>query len=303
MLGQALLRRLAREDCALPVATHAAVDLRHPEQVARFIADARPDAIILAAARVGGIAANLAAPAGFLHDNLLIAANTIHAACQAGVPRLLFVASSAAYPPDAPQPMTETMLFGGLPEPSHAGYATAKRAGMQLVQAYRAEYGCNYVSAVPTNLYGPQDRFDLASGHVVPALIRKVHEAMLHGAPSIELWGSGKTRREFLHADDCADALVHLLVHYDDPEPVNVGTGLDIEIMELLRLIARIAGYTGQIVPDPSKPEGPPRKLLDVSRLTALGWRASIDLETGLAEIWHAYRSAPAAAPAHARAA
>ncbi len=283
MVGSALCRRLAREDCELLLAGREALDLGRQAEVEDWMAEHRPDAVILAAAKAGGIAANRRFPAEFIHANLAIETSLIEAARRVGTARLLFVGSSCIYPREAPQPMAEDCLMTGPLEPTNEMYAVAKIAGLKLCQAYRRQHGCDFITALPTNLYGPGDHFDLENSHVVAALLRKAHEARLSGAEALEVWGTGTPRREFLHVDDAADALVHLLVRYADERPVNVGTGEDMAIADLARLICRVVGLTGALRFDRSKPDGTPRKLLDVSRLAATGWRPSIRLEEGLA--------------------
>lgn len=289
MVGAALVRRLAAEDCELITVARDQVDLRNGEAVARWFADARPQAVFMSAAKVGGILANDAYPADFLYDNLAIATNVTHAAFQANVEKLLFLGSSCIYPKFAPQPIPEDALLTGALEPTNEWYAIAKIAGIKLAQAYRRQHGANFISAMPTNLYGPGDNFDLNTSHVAPALIRKAHEAKLAGAESFEIWGSGAARREFLHVDDCADALVLLMKSYNGYEHVNVGCGADVTIAELAQLVADAVGFKGAITKDTSKPDGAPRKLLDVTRLTALGWAPRIDLPAGLADAYRWY--------------
>ncbi|MCL4714501.1 MAG: GDP-L-fucose synthase [Hyphomonadaceae bacterium] len=289
MVGAALVRRLAAEDCELITVARDQVDLRNGEAVARWFADARPQAVFMSAAKVGGILANDAYPADFLYDNLAIATNVTHAAFQANVEKLLFLGSSCIYPKFAPQPIPEDALLTGALEPTNEWYAIAKIAGIKLAQAYRRQHGANFISAMPTNLYGPGDNFDLNTSHVAPALIRKAHEAKLAGAESFEIWGSGAARREFLHVDDCADALVLLMKSYNGYEHVNVGCGADVTIAELAQLVADAVGFKGAITRDTSKPDGAPRKLLDVTRLTALGWAPRIDLPAGLADAYRWY--------------
>lgn len=286
MLGSALVRRLAREPVEVLTAGRETLDLTDANAVRGWLAEHRPDGAIIAAARVGGILANRDHPAAFLHDNLAIALNTIHAAHEAGVRKLLFVASSAAYPQEAPQPIGEDALLTGPLDPAHEPYAVAKIAGIKLCQACRREYGDHFFAAVPTNLYGPGGNFDAEAGHVVPSLIRKAHEARLAGAAALTVWGTGTPRRDLLHVDDCADALVHLLARYDGEGPVNVGSGADIAIRELAEKIAGIVGFEGAIVTDPQKPDGTMRKLLSIDRLRATGWSPAIDLDTGLAETY-----------------
>jgi GDP-L-fucose synthase len=283
MVGGAVARRLADEACRVITVDRKAVDLRDQAAVAAFVAREKPDAVVLAAAKVGGILANATYPADFLYDNLAIEANIFAASHAAGVDRLLFLGSSCIYPRLAPQPITEDSLLTGPLEPTNEWYAIAKIAGIKLAQAYRAQHGRDYISAMPTNLYGPGDNFDLKSSHVLPALIRKAHEAKLTGAKEIVVWGTGTPRREFLHVSDCADALVHLLKTYSGAEHVNVGVGEDISILELTQLVAEIVGFEGEIVHDLSKPDGTPRKLLSVAKLNGLGWTAKVGLRDGIA--------------------
>lgn len=282
MVGAALLRRLQAENCTLLTAPRNTLDLTRQAEVERWMDENRPEAVFLAAARVGGIMANSRYPAEFIYDNLMIEANIIRAAHRAGVEKLLFLGSSCIYPKLAPQPITEAALLTGPLEPSNEAYAIAKIAGIKLCQAFRSQYGCDFISAMPTNLYGPGDNFDLESSHVMPALMRKAHEAKLAGADQMVIWGTGRAQREFLHVDDAADALVHLMRHYSGKEPVNVGAGQDISIGELARLIADIVGFAGRIVNDSSKPDGTPRKLLSVEKLHELGWQPQIGLAEGL---------------------
>lgn len=262
--------------------THAELDLTDKPAVDRFFAQDAPEYVFLAAARVGGILANSTYPADFIRDNLAIELNVIDAAYRCGAKKLLFLGSSCIYPKFSLQPIKEEYLLTGALEPTNEWYAVAKIAGIKLCQAYRQQYGFNAISLMPTNLYGPGDNFDLQSSHVLPALIRKFHEAAIEGSPEVVVWGTGAPRREFLHVDDLASAAVFLMQCYDEPEIVNVGTGEDVSIKELAELVASIAGYQGKLVFDTSKPDGTPRKLLDVSRLTALGWRAQIALEQGI---------------------
>jgi GDP-L-fucose synthase len=286
MVGAALVRRLASERCEVLTATRSELDLTHTEAVESWLAEQRPQAVIVAAAKVGGILANDTYPAEFLHDNLALETSIIHAAWRAKVEKLLFLGSSCIYPKLAPQPIQESALLTGPLEPTNEWYAIAKIAGIKLAQAYRKQYGCDFISAMPTNLYGPGDNFDLASSHVVPALIRKAHEAKAAGAESLTIWGSGTPRREFLHVDDCADALVHVLKVYSHDEHINVGFGEDLTIRELAETIARVVGFEGRIATDPSKPDGTPRKLIAADKLRALGWRPRIGLEDGLASTY-----------------
>jgi GDP-L-fucose synthase len=262
--------------------THAELDLADKHAVDRFFAQDAPEYVFLAAARVGGILANSTYPADFIRDNLAIELNVIDAAYRYDAKKLLFLGSSCIYPKFSQQPIKEEYLLTGALEPTNEWYTVAKIAGIKLCQAYRQQYGFNAISLMPTNLYGPGDNFDLQSSHVLPALIRKFHEAVVEGSPEVVVWGTGAPRREFLHVDDLASAAVFLMQCYDEPEIVNVGTGEDVSIKELAELVASIAGYQGKLVFDTSKPDGTPRKLLDVSRLTALGWRAQIALEQGV---------------------
>jgi GDP-L-fucose synthase len=283
MVGGALVRRLAREDCEILSAGRAEVDLTRQSQVEDFMAAHRPDAVIIAAAKVGGILANDTYPADFLYDNLAVETNLIQAAHMADVGKLLFLGSSCIYPKMAPQPIDEDALLTGPLEPTNEAYAIAKIAGVKMVQAYRRQHGRDYISAMPTNLYGPGDNFDLQSSHVIPAIMRKAHEAKLRGGANMVVWGTGKPRREFLHVDDCADALVFLLKNYSGDRHINVGSGEDMTILELTRLVCKVVGFTGEITHDLSKPDGTPRKLMSADRLRALGWSPSVELEQGLA--------------------
>lgn len=289
MVGQALVRRLGRERCEVLTVARADLDLRDGAAVSRWLAAHRPHAILMAAAKVGGIEANRRYPAEFLYDNLAISANVIHAAHASGVEKLVYLGSSCVYPRLAPQPIPEDALLTGPLESTNEWYAVAKIAGIKLCQAYRAEHGADFVAVMPTNLYGPGDNFDLETSHVLPALLRKAHEAKLNGDRELVVWGSGTPRREFLHVDDCADALLHVLRHYSDASPINIGIGEDIAIGDLASLVARVVGFDGELRFDTSRPDGTPRKLLDVSRLTALGWRASIPLEAGIAATYQAF--------------
>ncbi len=288
MVGQALVRRLERENCEI-IAPRERIDLRRQAAVEAWMDEAKPDLIFVAAAKVGGIHANDTLPGAFLYDNLMIEANIIEAARHAGTSKLVFLGSSCIYPKFAPQPMTEDVLLTGPLEPTNEWYAVAKIAGIKLCQAYRKQYGLDFISAQPTNLYGPFDNFDLTSSHVLPALIRKAHEAKLARAESFTIWGSGMPLREFLHVDDLADALVFLARNYSDGEIVNVGSGAEVAIGDLADLIGRVVGFEGTIVRDASKPDGTPRKLLDTSKLEALGWRASTDLKSGIESVYRWY--------------
>jgi GDP-L-fucose synthase len=290
MVGSALMRRLAREDCVLLTASRRDCDLRRQADVEVFVGKSRPEAVFLAAARVGGIVANDSRPASFIYDNLAIATNVIEASRAFGVEKLLNLGSTCIYPKSAAQPMSEDELLTGPLEPTNQWYAVAKIAAIKLCDAYRRQYGLDFISAMPTNLYGPNDNFDLESSHVIPALIAKMVKAKDNGASEFVVWGTGTPRREFLHVDDCADALVHLMMHFSGEGPVNVGTGKDMTIAELAELIARIVKFQGRIVYDRSRPDGSPRKLVDVSRLTALGWTAHIPLADGLRSTYDWYR-------------
>jgi GDP-L-fucose synthase len=291
MVGSALLRRLKQTNCTLVTVTREDLDLTRQEEVERWMSERRPQAVFIAAARVGGIVANASAPVPFLYDNLAISLNVIRAAAATGVEKLLFLGSSCIYPKLAPQPIPESALLSGPLEPTNEWYAIAKIAGLKLCQAYRRQHGCDFISAMPTNLYGPGDNFDLTSGHVVPAIMCKAHEAKLSGNREMSVWGSGTPRREFLHVDDAADALVHLMTHYSGDSHVNVGSGSDVTVLELAGLIARVVGFTGEIVMDSSKPDGTPRKLLDISKLSILGWQPTISLEDGLSSTYHWFAS------------
>lgn len=287
MVGSAIVRRLRKEGFdQLLTSTSSELDLRDQAAVRAFFEKEKPDHVFLAAAKVGGILANNTYRAEFLYDNLMIQSNVIDSAWRTGVKKLMFLGSSCIYPKLAPQPLKEDYLLTGPLEETNEPYAIAKIAGIKLCDAYRAQYGANYISVMPTNLYGPNDNYDLNTSHVLPALIRKFHEAKKTKAPSVILWGTGKPRREFLHADDLADACFFLMQHYDEPGLVNVGVGEDLEIGELALLIKKIVGYEGSIGHDLSKPDGTPRKLMDVTKLHALGWRASISLEEGLRRVY-----------------
>ena len=282
MVGSALVRRLAGEDCEIVMVERSELDLLDQAGVRRWMEDRRPDAVIMAAAKVGGILANNSFPVDFLHENLVVQTNVMEAAFRCEVQKLLFLGSSCIYPKLAPQPIPEDALLTGPLEPTNEWYAVAKIAGLKLCQAYGRQYGVNYISAMPTNLYGPGDNFDLDSSHVVPALMRKAHEVKRAGGKTMEVWGSGKPMREFLHVDDAADALVWLLKNYSGDSHVNVGSGEDVTIAELARTIVSIVGAGAEITFDPTKPDGTPRKLMDVSRLLATGWRPRYSLRSGL---------------------
>ncbi|QDA58889.1 GDP-L-fucose synthase family protein [Hymenobacter jejuensis] len=287
MVGSALLRRLqAGGYTNIITRTSDELDLRNQAAVADFFAAERPEYVFLTAARVGGINANNTYPAEFLYDNLLIESNVIHQSYLHGVQKLLFLGSSCIYPKLAPQPIREEYLLTGLLEPTNEPYAVAKIAGIKLCQAYRKQYGCSFIAAMPTNLYGPNDNYHLQNSHVLPALLRKFHTAVEQEASTVEVWGTGTPRREFLHVDDLADACLHLMLHYNGSDAINIGTGEDISIGDLARLIQRITGFRGKVRFNALMPDGTPRKLLDVSRLNALGWRASIPLQEGIKSVY-----------------
>jgi GDP-L-fucose synthase len=290
MVGSALLRKLNQEGHSnFVLRTSRELDLRRQNEVEEFFRREKPAYVFLAAARVGGILANNTYRGEFLYDNLMIEANVIEAARRSGVQKLMFLGSSCIYPKLAPQPLKEEYLLTGPLEYTNEPYAIAKIAGIKLCDAYRDQYGCNFVSVMPTNLYGPNDNYHPDNSHVLPALLRKFHEAVATGAPSVTLWGTGQPRREFLHVDDLADACYYLMQHYDEPGLVNIGTGEDISILELAQMIGRITGYTGEIRHDLSKPDGTPRKLLDVSKLHGFGWKAKIGLEEGIRSVYEKF--------------
>lgn len=289
MVGSAVVRRLAQENCTVLTASRAEADLREQASVRDWFAREKPDVVVLAAAKVGGILANDTYPAEFLYDNLMIEANVIEAARQNGTAKLLFLGSSCIYPKFAEQPIVEDALLTGPLEPTNEWYAIAKIAGIKMCQAYRRQYGCDFISAMPTNLYGPGDNYDLASSHVMPALIRKAHEARLAGAESITIWGTGTPRREFLHVDDLAEACVFLLRTYSDEGHVNIGSGTDITIGELTELVCEIVGFDGRIERDTTKPDGTPRKLMSGAKISAMGWAPKIALREGVAMAYRAY--------------
>ncbi len=286
MVGAALVRRLASENCEVLIAGRDKADLMRQAETERWLSESRPDVVIVAAARVGGILANDTYPADFLYQNLMIEANIVEASRQAGVGKLLFLGSSCIYPKLAPQPIQEDSLLTGPLEPTNEWYAIAKIAGIKLAQAYRKQYGADYISAMPTNLYGPEDNFDLQSSHVMPALMRKAHEAKLKGDKALTIWGTGTPRREFLHVDDCADGLVHVLKHYSGYEHVNIGSGEDVTILELAETVCEVVGFNGEIVKDTSKPDGTPRKLMSADRLREMGWAPKIGLKDGIAQTY-----------------
>ncbi len=288
MVGGAVVRRLSAENCEIITANRAELDLTDQRAVLGWMHNQRPQVVVLAAARVGGILANDTQPVEFLRDNLLIQTSVLTGAESVGVEKLLFLGSSCIYPKQADQPIKEEALLTGPLEPTNEWYALAKIAGIKLAQAYRRQYGCDFISAMPTNLYGPGDNFDLNASHVLPALIRKVHEAKAAGG-EVVVWGSGTPRREFLYVDDCADACVHLLKHYSDEGHINVGSGSDISIIDLTRLVMDVLDYDGPVVTDPSKPDGTPRKLMDNTKLAALGWQAQTALRDGITKSYAAF--------------
>jgi GDP-L-fucose synthase len=298
MVGSALMRRLARENCELLTAAHRDLDLRRQADVEHWLAQARPNAVFVAAGTVGGILANSSQPGEFLYDNLMIAANVIEGSRRAGVRKLVFLGSSCIYPRLAPQPIVEDALLTGPLEPTNEWYGIAKISGLKMCAAYRRQYGCDFISAQPTNLYGPHDNFDLAASHVVAALIAKTHHAKIFREASIEIWGSGRPRREFLHVDDLADALVFLMQNYSSEQQINIGWGKDLTISEFAALIAEVVGFKGSFRYDTSKPDGTPQKLLDVSRLNAFGWQPRIPLRQGIADAYKWYVEHVAAATA-----
>lgn len=287
MVGSAILRKLQDEGYRQFVLRNSAqLDLRNQLEVSEFFRKEKPDYVFLAAAKVGGILANNTYRAEFLYDNLMIEANVIHSAWQHGVKKLMFLGSSCIYPKLAPQPLQGDSLLTGPLEPTNEPYAIAKIAGIKLCDAYRDQYGCNFVSVMPTNLYGPNDNYHPENSHVLPAMLRKFHEAKVRNEPFVTIWGTGTPRREFLHVDDLADACFYLMQHYNEPGLVNIGVGEDISILELAQIVARITGFAGEIRHDLSKPDGTPRKLMDVGKLHAMGWQARIGLEEGIARVY-----------------
>jgi len=299
LVGSAIVRRLERDGTTrLLTAGRAQLDLRDQAAVSYWFRANRPDYVFLVAGTVGGILANSTRPAEFIYDNMLIHATVVHAAHQYGVRKLLYLGSSCIYPRTAPQPMKEEHLLTGLLEPTNEPYAIAKIAGIKLCEAYHHQFGDRFFSLMPTNLYGPHDNFDLQTSHVLPALLRKFHEAKLSGARAVEVWGSGTPRREFLHVDDLAEACVYLMPRLQGGELINVGTGSDLTIKELVALIGEVVGYDGEIVWDRGKPDGTPRKLLDVGKLRALGWQPRIELHDGIASVYQWYQSNLVAASA-----
>lgn len=291
MVGSALIRRLQSENCEILTVSRAELDLRRQEPVEEWLSTNKPDAIFLAAAKVGGIFANETYPAEFIHDNLSIEVNIIEAARKFSVSKVQFLGSVCIYPKLAPQPVKEEALLSGFLEPTNQWYAVAKIAGLKMAQAYRREYGCDFISAMPANLYGPGDNFNLARGHVLPALLRKAHEAKTAGLQEMGIWGSGKPRREFLHVDDCADALVYLMKNYSGEDHINVGAGEDITILDLTRTVCDTVGFKGLIRTDTSKPDGTPSRLMSNEKLISLGWQSKIGLKEGIADTYRWYLS------------
>ena len=287
MVGSAIIRKLQKEGYTnIITKTSSELDLRNQSAVENFFKEHQPEYVFLAAAKVGGILANNTYRAEFIYDNLMIQNNIIHCAYKYKVKKLLFLGSSCIYPKLAPQPMKEEYLLSGYLEPTNEPYAIAKIAGIKMCEAYRDQYGCNFISAMPTNLYGPNDNYDLNNSHVLPALIRKFHEAKIQQLPNVIVWGTGKPRRELMHVDDLADACLFLMNNYDQKQFVNVGTGKDISIAELAELVKKVVGYKGEIVFDTTKPDGTPRKLLDLSLIHSLGWKHKIELEEGIAHTY-----------------
>jgi len=289
LVGSALVRALETKGQSWVGSTHAELDLLDRAKVCEYIADTQPSAVIVAAARVGGIVANNSLPVEFLTDNIRISTNILDACHDAKIPRVLFLGSSCIYPRMAPQPIKEEYLLTGPLEPTNESYAIAKIAGLKLVQAYRRQHGHRWISAMPTNLYGPGDNFDLETSHVLPATLRKFVTAHENGDKVVEMWGTGSPQREFLHVDDLAAACLHLLEHYDDESPINIGTGQDITINQLAEIVAEIVGYKGEVFWDTSRPDGTPRKLLDVSRIMHTGWKPSISLRDGIEDTYRWY--------------
>ncbi len=291
MVGSAIHRKLTSEGFTnIITRTSAELDLRVQESVNEFFETERPEYVFLAAAKVGGIMANMTYPADFIYQNIVVQCNVIHSSYVTEVKKLLFLGSSCIYPKLAPQPLKEEYLLTGLLEPTNEPYAIAKIAGIKMCDAYRTQYGCNFISVMPTNLYGPNDNYDLEKAHVLPTLIRKFHEAKKNGDASVTIWGTGKPMREFLHADDLAEACCFLMEHYDNEGLVNIGTGEDVTITELALLIKEVVGFEGELRYDTSKPDGTPRKLLDVSKLSGLGWKYSTPLKAGLEKVYEEFR-------------
>ena len=291
MVGRAVVRALKNRDCTILTVNRDDVDLTRQLEVEAWISKVKPDAIIVCAAKVGGILANSTYPADFLYDNLMIELNIIHAACTQNVEKLLFLGSSCIYPKFAHQPIREDALLTSTLEPTNEWYAIAKIAGIKLCQAYREQHRCDFVSAMPTNLYGPFDNFDLTTSHVIPALIRKAHEAKLEGKKFMEVWGSGSARRDFLHVNDCAEGILFLLENYSGRSPVNLGSGADVAVNELAQLISQVVGFEGGLIFDESKPDGTPLKLLDIKKIGKLGWKSQTSLLEGLIDTYRFYIS------------
>lgn len=294
MVGSAIVRKLeAMGYSTIVTRTSKELDLRNQQAVADFFATEKPDYVFLAAAKVGGIVANNTYRAEFIYDNLMMESNIIHQSYVNGVQKLLFLGSSCIYPKMAPQPLKEEYLLSGYLEETNQPYAIAKIAGIELCDSYRAQYGCNFISAMPTNLYGPNDNYDLEKSHVLPAMLRKFITAKTNNEPTVTIWGSGTPRREFLHVDDLAEACLYLMENYNEKGLVNIGNGTDVTILELAQMVKEITGYTGEIVLDASKPDGTPRKLMDVSKINSFGWKASIDLHQGISMVYEQVKNAP----------
>ena len=289
MVGSAIVRRLSREDCEVVAVNHSELDLSRQTEVEDWIEENRPQAIFIAAAKVGGISANIIQPTDFIYTNMMIEANIVEAARRTGVEKLLMLGSSCIYPREATQPMREDYLLAGALEPTNEAYAVAKIAGIKLCQAYRQQHGCDFISVIPTNIYGPGDNFDPNNSHVPAALLDRFHKAKQASESSVEVWGTGRPRREFLHVDDLADACIFLMQEYSCEQIINIGTGRDISIADFASLVAETVGYSGNIEYNPSRPDGAPRKLLDISKAEALGWKASIELRTGLRNYYDWY--------------
>lgn len=294
MVGSAIVRKLeAMGYTSIVTRTSQELDLRNQQAVADFFATEKPDYVFLAAAKVGGIVANNTYRAEFIYDNLMMESNIIHQSYVNGVKKLLFLGSSCIYPKMAPQPLKEEYLLSGYLEETNQPYAIAKIAGIELCDSYRAQYGCNFISAMPTNLYGPNDNYDLEKSHVLPAMLRKFITAKVNNEPTVTIWGSGTPRREFLHVDDLAEACLYLMENYNEKGLVNIGTGVDVTILELAQMVKEITGYAGEIVLDASKPDGTPRKLMDVSKINSFGWKARIDLYQGISMVYELVKNAP----------
>ena len=294
MVGSAIVRKLeAMGYTSIITRSSKELDLRNQQAVASFFATEKPDYVFLAAAKVGGIVANNTYRAEFIYDNLMMESNIIHQSYVNGVQKLLFLGSSCIYPKMAPQPLKEEYLLSGYLEETNQPYAIAKIAGIELCDSYRAQYGCNFISAMPTNLYGPNDNYDLEKSHVLPAMLRKFITAKANNEPAVTIWGSGTPRREFLHVDDLAEACLYLMENYNEKGLVNIGTGIDVTILELAQMVKEITGYTGEIVLDASKPDGTPRKLMDVSKINSFGWKAGIDLHQGISMVYEQVKNAP----------